>query len=184
MPIESVMPSSHLILCRPLLLLSPILPSIRVFSNESTLRMRWPKYWSFSFSLLNYNSINTSNSQSIINFPQSPLGLILVWRVQGCFTEEMALRQSPGVENHRNVFMPLWAEEDMGKGGSIYPITCAKMHIHKRMNPFYSTSIFLCLVPGNWVLWWYATNKCLIELRTGDCSWALPARKQWKRWEM
>lgn len=49
----------------------------------------------------------------------------------------MALRQSPGVENRRNVFMPLWAEEDMGKGGSIYPITCAKMHIHKRMNPFF-----------------------------------------------
>ena len=48
--IEWVMPSSHLILCRPLLLLSPIPPSIRVFSNESTLRMRWPKYWSFSFS--------------------------------------------------------------------------------------------------------------------------------------
>ena len=49
--IESVMPSSHLILCRPLLLLPPIPPSIRVFSNESTLRMRWPKYWSFSFSI-------------------------------------------------------------------------------------------------------------------------------------
>ena len=49
--IESGMPSSHLILCRPLLLLPPILPNIRVFSNESTLRMRWPKYWSFSFSI-------------------------------------------------------------------------------------------------------------------------------------
>ena len=49
MSTESVMPSNHLILCRPLLLLPPILPSIRVFSNESTLRMRWPKYWSFSF---------------------------------------------------------------------------------------------------------------------------------------
>ena len=49
--IESVMPSSHLILCRPLLLLPPIPPSIRVFSNESTLHMRWPKYWSFSFSI-------------------------------------------------------------------------------------------------------------------------------------
>ena len=48
---ESVMPSSHLILCRPLLLLPPIPPSIRVFSSESTLRMRWPKYWSFSFSI-------------------------------------------------------------------------------------------------------------------------------------
>ena len=52
MSIESVMPSSHLILCRPLLLLPPIPPSIRVFSNESTLRMRWPKYWSFNFSII------------------------------------------------------------------------------------------------------------------------------------
>ena len=50
--IESVMPSSHLTLCRPLLLLPPIPPSIRVFSNESTLRMRWPKYWRFSFSII------------------------------------------------------------------------------------------------------------------------------------
>ena len=50
--IESVMPSSHLILCRPLLLLPPIPPSIRVFSNESTLRMRWSKYWRFSFSII------------------------------------------------------------------------------------------------------------------------------------
>ena len=50
--IESVIPSSHLILCHPLLLLPPIPPSIRVFSSESTLRMRWPKYWSFSFSII------------------------------------------------------------------------------------------------------------------------------------
>ena len=51
-PIESVMPSSHLILCRPLPLLPPIPPSIRILSNESTLCMRWPKYWSFSFSII------------------------------------------------------------------------------------------------------------------------------------
>ena len=51
MSIKSVMPSSHFILCRPLFLLPPIPPSIRVFSNESTLRMRWPKYWSFSFNI-------------------------------------------------------------------------------------------------------------------------------------
>ena len=64
MSIESVMPSSHLILCRPLLLLPPIPPSIRVFSNESTLHMRWLKYWSFSF------SISTSNEHQ----DWSPLG--------------------------------------------------------------------------------------------------------------
>ena len=56
MSIKSVMPSSHLILCCPLLLLPPILPSIRVFSNESTLHIRWPKYWSFSFISLPMNS--------------------------------------------------------------------------------------------------------------------------------
>ena len=59
MPRESVMPSSHLILCRPLLLLPAIPPSIRVFSNESTLHMRWPKYWSFSFSIS--HSMNTQD---------------------------------------------------------------------------------------------------------------------------
>ena len=51
MSIESVMPSNHLILCRPLLLLPPVLPSIRVLSHESALRVRWPKYWSFTFSI-------------------------------------------------------------------------------------------------------------------------------------
>ena len=51
MPIESVMPSSHLILCHPLLPLPPIPPSIRIFSNESTLHIRWPKYWSFRFNI-------------------------------------------------------------------------------------------------------------------------------------
>ena len=51
MSIESVMPSNHLIFCHPLLLPPSIFPSIKVFSNESTLRMRWPKYWSFSFSI-------------------------------------------------------------------------------------------------------------------------------------
>ena len=55
MSIESVMPSSHLILCRPLLFLPPVPPSIRVFSNESTLHMRWPKYWSFSISISPFN---------------------------------------------------------------------------------------------------------------------------------
>ena len=64
MSIESVMPSSHLIICRPLLLLLPIPPSIRVFSNESTLHMRWPKYWSFSFSVrLNLSLPKCSGSQ-------------------------------------------------------------------------------------------------------------------------
>ena len=73
MSIESVMPSSHLILCRPLLLLPPILSSIRVFSNESTLYMRWPKYCSFSF------NISPSNEHTgLISFRMDWLDLLAV----------------------------------------------------------------------------------------------------------
>ena len=73
MPIESVMPSSHLILCRPLLLLPPIPPSIRVFSNESTLQLRWPKYWTFSC------SISLSNEHpGLISFRMDWLDLLAV----------------------------------------------------------------------------------------------------------
>ena len=73
MSIESVMPSSHLILCPPLLHLPPIPPSIRVFSNESTLHMRWPKYWSFSF------NINPSKEHpGLISFRMDWLDLLAV----------------------------------------------------------------------------------------------------------
>ena len=71
--IESVMPSSHLILCRPLLLLPPIPPSIRVFSNESTLHMRWPKYWSFNFSIIPSKEI-----PGLISFRMDWLDLLAV----------------------------------------------------------------------------------------------------------
>ena len=73
MPIESVMPSSHLILCCPLLLLPPIPPSIRVVSNQLTLLMRWPMYWSFSF------SISPSNEHlGLISFRKDWLDLLAV----------------------------------------------------------------------------------------------------------
>ena len=73
MSIESVMPSSHLILCRPLLLLPPIPPSIIDFSNESTLHMRWPKYWSFSFSI-----IPSKEHPGLISFRMDWLDLLAV----------------------------------------------------------------------------------------------------------
>ena len=73
MSFESVMPSNHLILCTPLLPLSLVFPSIRVFSNESVLRIRWPKYWSFSF------SINPSSEYSgLISFRMDWLDLLAV----------------------------------------------------------------------------------------------------------
>ena len=73
MSIESVMPSSHCILCRPFLLLPSIPPSIRVFSNESTLRMRWPKYWSFGFSIISSKEI-----PGLISFRMDWLDLLAV----------------------------------------------------------------------------------------------------------
>ena len=71
--IESVMPSSHLVLCCPLLLLPPIPPSIRIFSSESALRMRWPKYWSFSFSIIPSKEIS-----GLISFRMDWLDLLAV----------------------------------------------------------------------------------------------------------
>ena len=73
MSTESVMPSSHLILCRPLLLLLLISPSIRVFSNESTLHLRWPKYWRFSF-----NSSPSNEHPGLVSFRMDWLDLLAV----------------------------------------------------------------------------------------------------------
>ena len=73
MSIESVMPSNHLILCHPLLLLPSIFPSIRLFSNESALHIRWPKYWNFSFNISPYNEHLT-----LISFRMDWLDLLAV----------------------------------------------------------------------------------------------------------
>ena len=78
---SSVMPSSHLILCHPLLLLSPIPPSIRVFSNESTLLIRWPKYWSFSF-----NIIPSNEHPGLIPFRMDWLELLAVQGLSRVFS--------------------------------------------------------------------------------------------------
>ena len=96
MPIESVMPSSHLILCHPLLLLPPIPPSIRVFSNESTLGMRWPKYWSFSF------SISPSNEHpGLISFRMDWLDLLAV---QGTLKSLLQHHSSKAILQHSAFF--------------------------------------------------------------------------------
>ena len=99
MSIESVMPSSHLILCRSLLLLSPIPPSIRVFSNESTLCMMWPKYWSFSF------SINPSNEHpGLISFRMDWLDLLAI---QGTLKSLLQHHSSKASILWRSAFFPV-----------------------------------------------------------------------------
>ena len=87
--IESVMPSSHLILCRPLLLLPLIAPSIRVFSNESTLCMRWPKYWSFSFSI-----IPSKEHPGLISFRMDWLDLLAVQGILKSLLQHHSLKAS------------------------------------------------------------------------------------------
>ena len=93
--IKSVMPSSHLILGRPLLLLPPIPPSIRVFSNESTLHMRWPKYWGFSFSIIPSKEI-----PGLISFRMDWLDLLAV---QGTLKESSPTPQFKSTNSSASV---------------------------------------------------------------------------------
>ena len=87
--IESVMPSSHLILCHPVLLLPPIPPSIRIFSNESTLGMRWPKYWSFSFSIIPSKEI-----PGLISLRMDWLDLLAIQRTLKSLLQHRSLKAS------------------------------------------------------------------------------------------
>ena len=113
MSIESVMPSSHLILCHPLLLLSPILPSIRVFPNESTLHMSWPKFWSFSF------NISPSNEHpALISFR---MGLLDLPAVKGTL-KSLLRHQFQYFGQYSNTLWPpdaknwlIWKDPDAGK---------------------------------------------------------------------
>ena len=89
MPIESVMPSNHLILCHPLLLLPSIFSSIRVFSNELVLRIRWPKYWSFSFSISPFNEYS-----GLISFRMDWLDLLAVQGTLKSLLQHYSLKAS------------------------------------------------------------------------------------------
>ena len=112
MSIELVMPTTHLILCRPLLLLPPIPPNIRVFSSESTLRIRWPKYWSFSF------SISSSNRRpGLISFRMDWLDLLAV---QGTFKSLLQHHSSKAsVPWHSAFFMVQLSHPYMTTGKTI-----------------------------------------------------------------
>ena len=112
MSIESVMPSSHLILCRPLLLLPPIPPRIRAFSNESTLRMRWPKYWSFSFSIIPSKEIT-----GLISFRMDWLDL---FAVQGTLKSLLQHHSSkPSILQHSAFFTVQLSHPYMTTGKTI-----------------------------------------------------------------
>ena len=119
-PSESVMPSSYLILCRPFLLLPPIPPSIRVSSNESTLLMRWPKYWSFSFSISPLNE-----HPGLISFRMDWLDLLIIQQILAIWSLvplpfsksslnilkfSVRILLKPDLENFEHYFAIMWNE--------------------------------------------------------------------------
>ena len=112
MSIESGMPSSHLILCRPLLLLPPIPPRIRVFSNESTLHMKWPKYWSFSF------SISPSNEHPRLIFRMDWLNLLAVQRTLKSLLQHQSSKASV-LQKHSAFFTVQLSHPHMTTGKTI-----------------------------------------------------------------
>ena len=115
MSIESMMPSSHLILCHPLLLLPTIPPSIRVFSNESTLCMRWPKYWSFSFSI-----IPSKEVPGLISFRMDWLDLLAV---QGTLKSLLQHHSSKASILQRSAFFTVQLSHPYMTTGKIIALT-------------------------------------------------------------
>ena len=134
------MPSSHLILCRPLLLLPSILPSIRVFSNESTLRMRWPKYWSFSFSIIPSKEI-----PGLISFRMDWLDLLAV---QGTLKSLLQHHSSKASILRRSAFFTAQLSHPYMTTGKIIALTMISVTF-KWPNPRISCSVlpFLVLFP-------------------------------------
>ena len=115
MSIQSVMPSNHLILCRPLLLLRSIIPSIRIYSNESVLHIMWPKYWSFSF------SISPSNENSgLISFRIDWLGLLAV---QGTLKSLLQHRSSKASILQQSAFFIVQHSHPYMTTGKTIPLT-------------------------------------------------------------
>ena len=109
MSIESMMPPSHLILGRPVLLLPPIPPSIRVFSNESTLHMRWPKYWSFSFSI-----VPSKEHPGLISFRMECLDLLLSKGLSRVFSNTTVQKHqffSTQLSSQSNSHIHTWPQE-------------------------------------------------------------------------
>ena len=134
MCIESVMPSNHLILCRPLFLPPSIFPSIRVFSNESVLRIRWPKYWSFSF------SISSSNEYSrLISFRIDWFDLLAVQGTLKSLLQHHSSKAS--ILQHSTFFMVQLSYPYMTTGQTIYLTIWT--FVGKQISLLFNTCLYL-----------------------------------------
>ena len=132
--IESVMPSSRLSLCRPLLLLPPIPPSIRVFSNESTLHMRWPKYWSFSFSIIPSKEI-----PGLISFRMDGWDLLAV---QGTLKSLLQHHSSKASSLRRSAFFTVQLSHPYRTTGKAIALT-RRTFVGKVMSLYYFLNVLL-----------------------------------------
>ena len=146
MSLELVMPSSHLILCRPLFLLPPIPPSIRVFSNESTLRMRWPKYWNFSFCIIPSKEI-----PGLISFRMDWLDLLAV---QGTLKSLLQHHSSKAGILQRSAFFTVQLSHPYMTTGKIIALT-RWTFVDKLM------SLLFCML-SRLVVTFLPRSKCLL----------------------
>ena len=141
MSIELVMSSSQLILCHPLLLLSPIPPSIRVFSNESTLHMRWPKYWSFSFSIMPSKEI-----PGLISFRMDRLDLLAD---QGTLKSLLQHHSSKASILWRSIFTVQLSHPYMTTGKTIALTRQTLMKLYIYLETFLSSRV-MSILPLVW----------------------------------
>ena len=161
MPIESVMPSNHLILCRPLFLLPPISPSIRVFTNESTLCMRWPKYWSFSF------STSPSNEHpGLISFRMDWLDLLAV---QGTLKSLLQHHSSKASILQRSAFFIVQLSHLYMTTGKTIPLT-RQAFVGKVMSLLFNmlSKLVITFLPRSkllLILWLQSPSTVILEPR-------------------
>ena len=140
MSIESVMPSNHLILCHPLLLLPSVFPSIRVFPSESVLSMRWPKYWSLSF------SISPSNEYSgLISFRMDWLGLLAV---QGTLKSLLQHHSSRASILQRSAFFRVQLSHSYMTTGKTIALTMGSLPPCYHSSLFHPEASALVCLPG------------------------------------
>ena len=174
MSIESVMPSSHLILCHPLVLRPPIPPSIRVFSNESTLGMRWPKYWSFSFSI-----IPSKEHPGLISFRMDWLDLLAVQGTLKSFLQHHSTNAS--VLRHSAFFTVQLSHPYMttGKRELLDPANW-KSHQFSESGESFSESICRDFSRANnpvgcqWVREWHNLGFAILSLKFHQLSLTCP----------
>ena len=179
MSIKSVMPSSHLILYRPLLLLPPISPSIRVFSNESTLHMRWPKYWSFSL------SISPSNKHpGLISFRMDSLDFLAV---QGTLKSLLQHHSSKASILRHSAFFTVQLSHPYMTTGKTIALTRQTI-VGKVMSLFFNMLSRLVITFLPWskrllISWLQSPSAVILELEISSRKLEIPREHFMQRWD-